>query len=314
MLTTTTLTTLFLAGALSPPCNKDGEGYCTDKVVRYALAYEEKNPRLSINTALGDVVSIEFPADVELASNPALGNSAIFKFTSVKEPLRILLWPTSPKALGKNVSAEDLIGHRSNLQIFLDSGITVLLDLKIGRPQSSVQRLVLDFPQRQADSKYVEERITEHIKKHESEYQGRLERLKDTIQESSTRRMAKGVMNRLHCEHLRNRAMKGLVIIQAKRICRIGKEIYIDFRIKNRSRDPFSLATVEVLTGQNAANAIEALVEYAKPEHAFIQYNTFIDGIVVFSATEENVAPKYALKVTEDGGRKRQVVLGGVGF
>ena len=58
------------------PCAVDKDGYCVDKIVRATITYAEAKGSLKINCALGDVVSLTFPPNVERRGEPGIGASS----------------------------------------------------------------------------------------------------------------------------------------------------------------------------------------------------------------------------------------------
>ena len=111
---------IVVAATVAGACSTDRAGYCRDKVVSAKIRYPPKTTRVRINCALGEVVSISFPKEVTLSGTPVLGNAAPFQFEAQQEPFRILVWPRIPRG-AKEVAPNDLMGARSNLQVFLDS-------------------------------------------------------------------------------------------------------------------------------------------------------------------------------------------------
>ncbi|MEQ8275143.1 MAG: hypothetical protein RMA76_09245 [Deltaproteobacteria bacterium] len=290
-------------------CGADRQGYCTGKALTHDIAYGEAT-RLKINTALGDVVSIEFPEGVRMKGAPALGNAAIFKYQAQEtEPLRVLVWPRMPR--GGNLTTEDLLGQRGNLQIFMDSGATLLVDLRVARSRESVQRVVLAFPERVREREFVKEQLAEQARRLTAAFEEEKAALSNTVVEQSRRRMARAMLDRMHCESLRERAMHDLLVVRVHRICRIGAETFVAFEVHNRRRDLFHLKDVVLREASDDEGNVEALVEWrGDPTLAFDER---VFGMAIFGI-EGDAARAYALTVIEDGGAKREVVVDGIAF
>lgn len=290
-------------------CSADGQGYCTRASITHDIAYGVAT-RLKINTALGDVVSIEFPEGVRMKGAPALGNAAIFEYRAQEtEPLRVLVWPRMPR--GGHLSPDDLLGQRGNLQIFLDSGATLLVDLRVEKSRRAVQRVVLQFPEREREREYVREQLAEQARKLRAAFEEEKAELSKTVVEQSRRRMARAMLERMYCESLRERAMHDLLVVRAHRICRIGAETFVAFEVHNRRKDLFHLDGVVLREASDEEGTVDALVEWAgEPTLAFDER---VFGMAIF-AVEGEAAREYALTVIEDGGAKREVVVDGIEF
>lgn len=305
------ITTSALLALPAEVCGPDRDGYCTSKVVHHALAYSDAAQRLQINTALGDVVSLEFPRGVALRGEPALGNKAIFDFRAQAEPFRILVWPKLP-AGAQGVTAEDLAGERSNLQVFLDSGVAVLVDLKISAPEQAVQRVVFEFPARARESEWVEEQVAERMRRAQLGLEEQKADLEAEVESRAERLVAKGMLARLQCEELRARGMSDLFVVWARRICRIGDHVFIELSLKNRAKNLFHLGAVEVVPeGEEEGAVVAHQAEWSA--ETTLAFNQEVRGVVVFRV-EDDTAKAYVVTVRESGGEKRAIVVDGVAF
>jgi hypothetical protein len=292
-------------------CAVDGQGYCVDKIVHASIGYAGKGS-IKINCALGDVVSIAFPEGVELRGEPALGNQAIFEFRAQPEPFRILVWPKFP-ANAKDLAPDVLLGERSNLQVFLDSGVTVLIELKIGAPNKSVQELRFEFPERAKESQFVRDKMDAFSRKLEDEYREKTKALETGVEERARRRVARAMLDRVQCASVSERRMVDLLVVRAHRICRIGDLLFVEFSIKNRARDLFHLGEVHlrVAGAEEGEGEIEALAEYSG--ETTLPFDQEVRGVASFAVAETS-ARAYALTVQESGGKKRVVTVDGVEF
>lgn len=305
-----------LATALSAPCATDKLGYCTDKIVRHEIGYSGEQSRVRINTALGDVVSLSFPKGVRLKGEPALGNKAIFAFRAQEggDTFRILLWPKIPEN-AKNITAEMLKGERSNLQVFLDSGVTVSVDMKIDAAEQSVEQVIFEFPEREKESEYLKEALSEQARRLEAEYQERVSALEASIEERARRRLARAILDRKQCEELSERSMRDLLVVRAHEICRFGDLLFVKFGIQNRARDLFHLDRVEVDVAsegvEESTAPVEAVFEFLGG--TTLAYDEQVLGMAVF-AVEGEQAKSYRVRVKEDGGKKRVVSVDDVEF
>ena len=296
----------------------DEQGYRTDKIIHHPLSRREPISRLRLNTALGDVVALELPAGVTLREKPALGNAAIFHYqVQGQSPLEILLWPTVPTGAGRLTEA-DLLGERSNFQLTLGEGITILLDLQIAPPDQSVQRVVFQFPEHEAEVK-EHAALRAQIR---TEVEGELAKARKTIRAQARmlaiRMLAQDLMIRHHCQTLFERSMRKLLVLRAHRICTIGERTYIWFEIHNRRRNIFELSELQVHAHRaSTQEPLEPVVEWASPDHHRALQLAFDDaahGVVVLELEAKDRARAYVLTVVERGGMKRVVTLENVGF
>jgi hypothetical protein len=307
---------LLVLGAGSPEvCARDPEGFCTDPVVRFALSYADTDPEIHINAGLGEVVAVELPVNVEIVGQLAVGNKACFETKRRDDSSGILIWPKAPEGAGR-IDPTQLLGEKTNLQIRLDAGITVLVKVKISRPETSVQRLVLTFPEREQETTYVRRQLLAQTKKLEEEYQKRKEGLHEEVVVEARRSMARAVLERIHCNDLRERAERGLLIVTASQICRIGEVVYVKFEILNRARDLFDLESVKVIAADSGKQTeLVAGVELGRGASGVqLGFDGSEKGIVYFIVAEGASASEYMLQVTENGGKKRVVTLDDIEF
>lgn len=298
------------AAADSDSCRPDGEGFCTGKVVRHALSYVDGAQRLQINCAVGDVVSLEFPDGVERRGEPALGNQALFAFQASSSPFRVLVWPKLPKG-ARGVRIEDLHGVTSSLQVFLDSGVAVLVDLRIGPRATAVQRVVFDFPARERESEWVQSQLSERTRKMRSEFEAERAQIEETVGARTKAALAAALLERHHCEPLYRRAERGLLIVWGDEICRLGKYTLVRFRVQNRYRDFAVLDRVEVREVKGKEDGpLDAHIEWSSAPR--LGFGHEVQAVAIFEV--EAGARSYALRLVENGGKKRVVELDGVEF
>jgi hypothetical protein len=296
----------------STACAKDAQGYCTDKVVHAQIAYKSDSISVKINCALGDVVSISLPPDVEFRGEPALGNQAIFEFKAETDPFRILVWPKLP-ASAKDVAPDALLGERSNMQIFLDSGITLLVELKIGRAEKSVEELRFEFPERAKETEFVKEHTGALAKKLEEEFRAKARKLEEGAEAKARHRIARAILERVQCAALSSRKMVDLLVVRAHRVCRIGDLLFVEFSIQNRAKDVFHLLDVHLgPDGTDEADTeLASVFEYSG--ETTLAFDQEVRGVGAFTLGE-SISKGYALTIRESGGKKRSITLDGVEF
>lgn len=294
----------------------DPAGYCSDKVVHHILRRDRPVVPLKLNTALGDAVVLQLPEHAKLSSPPVVGNAAIYQHALQGEsPQRILLWAQVPEG-ARGADELDLIGERSNMQIELGD-VSVMLDLQIAAPDSSVQRLVLHFPELEAEHGQAEA-LRSRI---EAEVLADLAEKRDAVDELAVRlgrrQMARDLMTRLKCTDLAERAMSDLLVARAHRLCTVGEQTYVWVEVHNRRRDTFELGHIELLVadGDDYTAMSEVIFEWKSPDHAETVQLDFDDaahGIAMFPTPKS--ATRYAVRVKENGGRQRRVLVDDIEF
>jgi hypothetical protein len=299
------LVVLLLIGAKCPAA----DGFHCERSVDVIVS--KTSDALKLNVALGDVLSLELPEDVALRGEPALGNEAIFDVKVVADPLRILVWPKlPPQADG---SQESLHGARSNLQLFLDAGITLVVELRIAPAERAVQHVRFRFPEREAESVYVRQRIADETKRLEADYQERRTQFDREIADVTRDRLAREMLVHADCTSLRRREMHDLVVLRTHRICRIGGDVFVTFSLQNRSRDVFAVERIEV-----QAAGSESAVEAARSTYEgqlVLSFDQTVRGVIAWPIQEElEPVAEWTLIAVERAGRKRVVRLEDVGF
>ena len=285
------------------------DGFACERSVEATIS-DAPDKAMKLNVALGDVVSLELPENVSLRGQPALGNSAVFDVKVVSDPLRILVWPKQPQ---RDEGDPTLLGERSNLQIFLDGGITLALELRIALAEKSVQLVRFRFPERERESAYVRDKITEESRRLEAEFQGRRTALEREIGDLTRERLARGMLVHADCRALRGRKMHDLVVLRTHRICRIGGDLFLTFSIQNRSRDTFALERADI-RGDGSESVVEG-VRTTFEGQLVLSFDQTLRGVVAWPVDEESESvADWTLTAVERAGRQRVVRLEGVGF
>lgn len=306
---------LVSASALASPCSADAGGFCTDRVVRYSLSYDQPDPVARVNVALGKSLVVELASpNMELTGEPVLGNKRILE--TKMEASRILVWAKTPPGAGDIIDI-DMIGHKTNLQLDFFGGIHLLLEVRIGDEREAVERLVLDFPERQQESEYVRKTLAEQEHALRADYESKSNKLDEASERRAKRSVARALLNRLQCRDISAREMHDLVVVRSRRVCRVGDQVHIWFSIQNRARAMFALHSVKVIAGDgdSAGPVDDALVEYEQEHGILLGYDGEIRGIATVAVPADSPqANRYGLLVTEDGGQGRVIKLKDVGL
>ncbi len=290
-------------------CVTDAQGFCGERVVRYSLAYERPDPIVRINLALGKSLVVEFASPgMGLANEPVVGNQELLE--ARRENNRLIVWARASKALGDLTDA-DMLDQRTNLQLDFLGRLHLLVEMRISDEQDAVERLVLDFPERQQESDYVRARLDAEESSLRAKFDARERHLDDQVQRDASAQMSRAILKRLHCQDQRARSFQDLILVHVTRLCRVGDEIHVEFAVRNRSRSLFALQDVEVHTVKGEAlTQVNARRHYER-DSEFLGYGGELRGVASIAAGD---ADEYAIVVQESGGQKRKIVLKGLRF
>ena len=269
---------------------------------------------LKVNVALGDVLTIRFPRGVEFVSKGVeLGNASVFAVEAMDR--KISVRPKVPD--GMNVGARELLGERSNLQIETRRGWQINLDLRQWYPSQSARTIIFTSREVEKEEAYVERRIAEAEQRIRENLSERESRLNEEAAMRATQAMARAVLTRNACSDRTKTAMKDLLWIRQERICAVGTDVYVVFRIRNRARgDEFRLGDIELVGNDAPLDAIFVLQretgELVRFEDVALRMNDEVLGSIVVPG--EGLPAEMKLRVTESGGKQRVVVVDNVQF
>lgn len=255
------LTQLFLAAlTITAPqapepkalCSFDRRGYCTDRVLHYTLTFNDKDPAIGINTAIGIGTTIELPPNVKLLRKPYLSNKAMFSLGREKdwedhEKRRVFdVSVTAPNKAPKNFDMKSLINKTVRLELALDVGITLTVRLRIvdAEPERSVVRLVLDFPELAEQEEWAQSRVKKLVAQWQSEYERRKVALDKEVAERVPYERARDKLAHDECRKLSESGESDHVIAITEKICREGGTLELHFRVINRGHHAFVVGNV----------------------------------------------------------------------
>jgi len=292
-------------------CRSIENGFCNDTVIVYDLRSDEPNPVVFANCAAGSVMVIQIPKTEKLKGNPVIGNTGLFQTIVQGDPPQVMVWTKVPKG----TKPEDIQDVKTNMQINLDSGISILIMLRVSFFDSAVQRIVFRYPEREkqlGEEHRIEDRIR---KKVDLEFQQMRTNLDAEAHRLALSRMARGVLKRAFCESLRAREMRDLLVVHATQICQIGDHVFIKFEIHNRARDLFILSSLDVVSMEgDSSQPLDAVVEWGTGDKPQLRFDQKAEGVVMFPVTKETASTEYGIRVKESAGKKREVLLDDIGF
>ncbi len=283
------------------PCALDGAGFCKSRTVEATL--KRGTNTLKLNLALGQVTTVVLPESAELVRSPKLGNQ-VFYAVEVEGPV-VSIWAKPPA--GQMNAAEYKKHSRSNLQLFLGQGVHLSLGLRVARRAVEQVRLLapqglFEAPVRTTPGQATPEKL--------EALQDELQTLKKQMQLHAELQLAEALLGEVHCKDIFDRAMKGLLVLTARRICRMGPYVAITVETLNRRRsDLFRMHRLEVSGVQEGESpSIEAHVVHEGGMRPVLRFKQQVRSVLLFEVEDpEQAARTYEVTVTEDGGRRRKV-------
>ena len=301
---------LAAATAADKYCTVDESGYCQDSSISYSLIPGVN--KIRVRVAAGTVFVVRIPEGDEVAGVPSIGTVTLLNSELSQEGQRqvLKLWPKVPEGL----TQEGIEGLSTNVQISFGSGVILILEIQITTKKGS-ELLILSDPTREAKRKSESEVRAQVRQEIEQEYRRMKEGIRDEINRGRLELLMKDMMKRYHCEGLRERATRELLVVWGRRICHVGDHLYIEFEIQNRSRSLFELGKIEFFgVKDEKLEPHEAVVGWQDGKRPELHFDQSAKGMAAFPLRDDETAPEYAIKVTEAGGKMRVVTLKGIEF
>ena len=306
-------------GRAAAACAPDPDGFCTARRVRFAV--KTGRSELRLNTSLGSVVAVEFPAQTQFSGTPALGNAAFFSVeghsgSDIDARVRLLIRPKLP-ATAQGENPAQYYGVMSNLQVFLVGAPTLNLKVRLARPEVSVYSVVLSLPAQAAATRAAHAALDAERQRLRREHEAAVARVEATARDKAFTHLLDGMLKRLECAPEAERARRDFLTLQTESICRIGDHVYIRFQVRNRRRNSvFHFAELQITeAGRRVRDGpIEPTVRFEVPTPA-VGFGEQVRGVAAFRLPEggQQFGP-WTLVLVEDGGRNRKVRLTNIGF
>ncbi len=284
-----------------------GDAFCTGRVVMRPLTKDQRVVFLGVFVAFNDEFKIEFPRGARLRGDVSYGNEAVFQVE--KRDNSTLIVRTIPPR--ETVTLDQVLGQRTTLNVELEGGWRLAIDLQVARPSASVRYLIFE-------GEDVEDFAKERDVIYEQCKAEMREALVDTVAVQARERMSLGVLQKAVCNDDPEIEMVDGLWVRQERICQVGRDIYVIFRIRNRARgDQFRVGAVEVVAdgspvvGELAFASADGFTPVGIEEVA-LAYAEEILGVVSFQA--EQASPELTLRVQEASGKQRVVEVEDVSF
>ena len=120
------------------------------------------------------------------------------------------------------------------------------------------------------------------------------------------------LLNADQCKEVSKRSMRGHLVVRVRRLCRIGRRVFVGFEIKNRARfDIFHLRRIEF--GQEPGRTLGAGALVQLTGTSTLAFDEQVEGGALI-AVEGATRWDYTLAVEENGSHPRRVVVDGISF
>ena len=307
------------AAGKSKQCKLDEYQICTDNDITYQLNENERIVNISTYCQLANPTVVHIPKGAKL-DNFINGNPKFLEVKKIEDQNLLSITPVLQS--GAQITSEQI-----NRRL-----VKATLHLQISTPATSFSVvLVLNLSAKTVTRNliFVDKKLEKQLSNIDSicaqKYEAQKEKLEEQskeIEEKSNKVVNRFngnvVMNeeRIYCTDLTrwNRKMNDLLELRAKRICQIGKRIHLSVEIKNLARDLCVVGDllVSVRNADGESETIEPQIGWKNDKPPRIEYKQSIRGVLIFNAPQ--FASKYNIELTEAGGKKRKVMLRGVGF
>lgn len=307
------------------PCKTDKYGYCESGRVKIELKLAEPEVDLKINVGLGSALVIDLPSGMRVKGKVEHGNKAVFQ-VEVPEPIRqIKVRPIVPPG----ATPADIVGFEAgNLQFETERGFGINVLMRVGYLESSVHRLTFTSKEIAAEEERFEARCEASTAVLRGELDEGRRRLRERAQEQAEENMAHAVMRGARCRHGSWTQMRDHLWVHAERLCEVGTDIYIVFKILNRAaQDKFRVSKIDVVGGGEEGRALTSSTVFRKadevdedsedrkrisPEDVVLSKDQEIRGTVRVVA--KKAPSNLTLRVVEAGGKQRVVDIEGLKF
>lgn len=305
--------------AYTPQCKVDKGGYCTDKAL-YVDLDQGRDIYLRINTAVGDVVSLLFPEGVTFLTNPTVGNKAVYKLEAREHALDLFVMQP-----GQVASLEAVFGHRTVIQIDAKGGARrwhITLDVIVAPEDLSVRAVSFRSVKMIDEEAYVKERIEEAVADLRKQVEDKKAELGETAEgmayEVMTGMYAQG--NTCSDSHTPSNRADGLWA-HVLEVCRTGDRIFVQFELRNSSRNRFEVGLVELVRGADSEGTeagVDSIVRFWAPgkgeaiDTLTVAHRQTVRGAISIEATDE--ADKWGVRFRENSGTGRVLVVDGLRF
>ncbi len=164
----------------------------------------------------------------------------------------------------------------------------------------------------------VQRRIEERVTKRTAELEAKIAEMQKTM-DAELPKVADGLIAARLLQRREVRKLNAIernddnVIVEATEVFFLGEDAYVVFRIENRNKAPYRLATVEVKDGAGDRAGVVRFVSDAaeaagKGVIGVVRPGGKGSGVVVVRRSGDLIGKKLALVVAEPGGRGRVVV------
>jgi hypothetical protein len=297
-------------------CSLTPDGYCTNRTVNLSLKRGE-DAQLNVSLGYSDTLKVVAPNGTVFTKKLVISTSA-FKHRFEKPKASVLYLFARPPAQS-NATA---IGQQANVRMFV-AGQIISLNLKVV-PNSAVQKIVLDFPQLEAE-RADEAKLRAQIR---AEIETELAQARANLGQNS-RRLAEdqvidAALKRLKCAKAPARGLDGYLRLTTRRICEFGDWIFVEAVLDNIKRNTFELGEISASgIWDDAGRPLDFKVKWviAGTENTpaalplKLGFKDAVRGMFLLKPpTDQPLPDSYSITVQERGGQKRSVTAEDIEF
>lgn len=228
----------------SPTCREDAHGFCADKVLHYALSFDHKDPVIKINSAILIGTTIDVSPPLRLVREPTISAKEFVtleghtNWKTAQGGLTLKLRIHAPPKVDKNFEMKTLFDRQAKLELAFDCGITLLVTLKIvdQQPERDVARLVLSMPELEKQEQWAQKRVAELVAQWTTEFDARRRGLDAEVAARVPYERALAKLEHDECHELIKTRSINLVTVMTRKICRVGDQLELRFRLLNRNK------------------------------------------------------------------------------
>jgi hypothetical protein len=277
----------------------------TEKVSVITLKNSDTVIYRTVNIAIGEVLVIEFPQNINLTEKPTIGDAGLLRIEADSDPLRLRVWglmfPDTPES--------SMYGLNSNIQFKINSGQTFIFNLILQPATNASNRIIFSYPEWEQAQKDVNRMIEELKRGLEAEHEKKMKSIEKDSERLMINFMARSFSEFFQCNNYSARTQEDLIFLRSDRICKIGKDgiVTMNFSIKNRYRQRFHIEAVKVYSMKGGKVEIEG-AEFHLDKYS-MQFDEIVSGAIAFRIKDEDYSTEYIIEVIESAGKKRKLEL-----
>lgn len=193
----------------------------------------------------------------------------------------------------------------TTLTVNLKSGVTLPLEIAYSEPDEVDTLVQFYFPDREGENAFVARKLAEEKQKLEADFSER-------VSAAAARTVQDLLLQSHECRPTSRRGRQDNALLEVEEVCRFGNRHFVVFSITNRGRSLLSVGDITVTRGKDALPP-DDLYEAQLPKHE-LNFNDTVRGVLSFELPEGGERRPFELRMVENGGKNREVVVSDVSF